>query len=370
MQTTLSYSSYGFAGLGLIGGSIARAIRAVQPDARILVYDPDDATLAYAEKDGVASDVTSLIGPKFTNLDVIFLCAPVTENNKNIELLLPHLSGDTTLTDIGSVKGAIHKKVIELGIEGQFVGGHPMAGSERRGYANASETLLENAYYCLTHTDGVEPVRIAEMEAFVRMIGAIPVSFTAAEHDFVTGAVSHVPHVISAALVNLVHDADDKDDTLKRIAAGGFKDITRISSSSPAMWQQICEENRDVIVELLDRYLERLNNARDLIANRSANSIYSFFEEARAYRESFTDTVAGPITQQFLLYVDIRDTAGALSNTIKLLSDIGINLKNIGITHNREAAFGSLMIEFYDNTARNLAINTLRANGYIVSLPE
>ena len=361
-------ASYGFIGFGLIGGSIARAIRDAQPSARIIVYDPKAQALGQAKDDGVVNEIVPEIGSRFSALDIIFLCAPVGENNENLRRLKPYLSPVTTVTDIGSVKGPVHETVTELQLERQFIGGHPMTGSERTGYINSKASLLENAYYILTHADGVELDRIAQMQSFAEMVGAIPLTLTAEEHDYVTGAVSHLPHVISATLVNLVQDADDDLETMKQIAAGGFKDITRISSSSPELWQQICLMNRDNLVELLDRYMEALREAKNTIANRKEAALKDFFDRARTYREGFTDAVAGPIAQTFVLYVEIADMAGAIANALTLLSDGGVNIKNIGITHNREAAYGSMMLEFYDDVALRQAHALLYGKGYAVTM--
>ena len=361
-------ASYGFIGLGLIGGSIARAIRDAEPDARIIAYDPDAEALGQAKDDGVVNDVLSEIGTGFTGVDVLFLCAPVAVNNENLRRVKPYLAPSTTVTDIGSVKGPIHETVIKLGLERQFIGSHPMTGSERTGYRNSKASLLENAYYILTHTDGVEIDRIAQMQSLAEKIGAIPFTLTAEEHDYVTGVVSHLPHVISATLVNLVQDADDGLQTMKQIAAGGFKDITRISSSSPELWQQICLMNRDNLVALLDRYIEALGQAKNTIANRKEALLKDFFDKARTYRESFTDAVAGPIGQTFVLYVEIADMAGAIAGALTLLSDGGVNIKNIGITHNREAAYGSMMLEFYDDVALRQAHALLYQKGYAVTM--
>ena len=360
-------ASYGFIGLGLIGGSIARAIRAADADARIIAYDPDPTAPGQAKEDAVVTTIASEIGEAFTGCDIVFLCAPVAINNENLKRLKPYLSPETTVTDIGSVKGPIHELVRSLSLERQFVGSHPMTGSERAGYQNSKAVLLENAYYILTHTEGVELDRIAQMQSFAELIGAIPLTLTAEEHYYVTGAVSHLPHVISATLVNLIHDADDGMETMKQIAAGGFKDITRISSSSPELWQQICLTNRDHIVPLLDRYIEALREARNTIANRSEDALKDFFARARDYRESFLHAVDGPIARAFVLYVEIADMAGAIAEALTLLSNGGISVKNIGITHNREAAYGAMMLEFYDETALRQAHALLNARGYAVS---
>ena len=137
----------GFIGLGLIGGSIAKALKAAITDIRLTAYDTDKETLALARKEGVADTVTDTIGASFGECDFIFLCAPVSVNGQNLATLKKYLSPSCLLTDVGSVKGGIHDRIRALGLSAQFIGGHPMAGSERFGYANSKAHLLENAYY-------------------------------------------------------------------------------------------------------------------------------------------------------------------------------------------------------------------------------
>ncbi len=366
MSENFMNKTYGFVGFGLIGGSVAKAIRRRYPLCRIIAYDPDADSLRLAKKDGTINRITDTVDATLCEADLLFLCAPVRANEENLSLLAPHLKEETIVTDIGSVKGAMHQCVTALGLERQFVGGHPMAGSERTGYANASETLLENAFYCITHTDGVTLSHLTTMQELVASIGAIPLLLTAAEHDHITAAISHLPHVVSAALVNLVQISDDPADSMRQIAAGGFKDITRISSSSPVMWQQICITNKDPILAHLDHYLSILQEIRDQIAKDNADALLEFFTQAKDYRATFSEAISGPIDQTFVLYVDIADETGQLANVVSLLAQNGISIKNLSITHNREAAFGSLMLEFYEESARRNAHAVLEWNGYAV----
>ena len=253
----MSAFKIGFIGLGLIGGSIARALRASMPDIWITVYDIDKNTLALAANDGIANRTSSVIDASFSACDYIFLCAPVSGNAENLTTLKQYLSPSCVLTDVGSVKSGIHERIRVLGLDGQFIGGHPMAGSERYGYVNSKARLLENAYYILTPTPKTSPDQLKDYERLVVSMGAIPLVLDADQHDYVTAAISHLPHIIASSLVNLVRESDSEDGTMKMIAAGGFKDITRIASSSPDMWQQICLTNTDNIVRLLDHTSKR-----------------------------------------------------------------------------------------------------------------
>ena len=148
------------------------------------------------------------------------------------------------ITDVGSTKQGIHQEIIRQELTHCFVGGHPMAGSEKTGFDHSNERILENAYYILTPTRTVSPKKVEEFEKFVASIGAVPLILDYKKHDFSVGSISHLPTVIASTLVNLVKNLDDSDETLRTIAAGGFKDITRVASSDPTMWENICVANR------------------------------------------------------------------------------------------------------------------------------
>ena len=359
--------SCGFIGLGLIGGSIARALKEKHADnVQILAYDTNPATLSLAKEQGVADRITAEINAKFSDCDFLFLCAPVENNIENLLQLKQFLSPACILTDVGSVKSGIHKQINAIGLSGQFIGGHPMAGSERTGFANSKARLLENAYYILTPSGDVPKDLLLRYQELVTSIGAIPLVLDAATHDYVTAAVSHLPHVIAASLVNLVKNSDSKEGTMKMIAAGGFKDITRIASSSPEMWQQICTTNAENISELLTNYISDLLVIKEALDDKDSLALKDFFETARSYRDSFIDAGSGPIKKVYDLYVDIADEPGALAAIATLLALNGISIKNIGITHNREAQEGALRIEFYDESGTALARSLLTSKGYLI----
>ncbi len=356
----------GFIGLGLIGGSIARALRIAYPTMRMIAFDKDKATLKLAEADHVIDESFPFIGSQFSTCDIIFLCAPVSHNAENLEEIARYLSPDALLTDVGSVKTDIHMHIRRAGLEKQFIGGHPMAGSERTGYLNSKAMLLENAYYILTPTLEMSQEKIDLYQELVTQMGAIPLILDYETHDYITAAVSHVPHVLSALLVHLIHDHDSNDNLMRMIAAGGFKDITRISSSSAVMWQQICMTNKNNIIRLLDDYMESIAAIRDSIATEDAAKLYDFFEGARIYRDSFSNRPSGPIKKNFAIKIDIPDQPGSLAAIVSLLSEHTINIKNIGIAHNREYEEGLLSLEFYEESSHDAAFTLLTDHGYNV----
>lgn len=358
----------GFIGLGLIGGSIARALRASVPGIRIIAHDTNPEMLLWAKREGVIQAAADSVDGGFADCDYIFLCAPVQENDGNLQAVKKIMKPECILTDVGSVKTGIHEAVHAAGLDKNFIGGHPMAGSERTGFPNSKASLLENAYYVLTPTPRVPGEKLEAYRELVSAMGAIPLVLDYRQHDYVTAAISHVPHVIAACLVNLVRDSDSEDGIMKMVAAGGFKDITRIASSSAEMWRQICLSNPENISALISgfiRYLERFRNTLDA---RDGDALYAQFDGARLYRDSFINASSGPIKRIYSLNVDIADKSGALAHIVTLLAEEGLNIKNIGITHNRESEDGVLKIEFYRESCLTAAADILRGKGYDINI--
>ena len=357
----------GFVGLGLIGGSIAKAIRKAFPDYHITAFDMDKGSLAMALSEGTLDGVVPDIHDEsFLASDYLFLCTPVEFNLLYLDILAPLVSDHTVITDVGSVKCGIHQKAAELHLDHNFIGGHPMAGSERSGYESANCRILENAYYVITPGVDTPLERLGEFEELIAATGAIPIVLTPEEHDYITAAISHLPHLIASSLVNLVKELDNDAEYMKTLAAGGFRDITRIASSSPVMWQQICRENQKNISEVLDEYIRMLINIRYDIDENSSNQIFSMFESSRDYRDSIDVIDNGPIKRSHSLYLDIEDEAGSIATIATILAMDKISIKNIGIIHNREFEQGVLKVEFYDAEAMERGAALLRKRNYNV----
>ena len=185
-------------------------------------------------------------------------------------------------------------------------------------------------------------------------------------HDQITGTISHLPHIIASTLVNFVKTHDTKDEMMKNLAAGGFKDITRIASSSPVMWQNICLKNKDNIVKILDQYIDSLEDFKEAVEREDDLDLYTRFESSRNYRNSMPSSSAGPIKKSFAVYCDIIDEAGGIAAIATILASNNISIKNIGIVHNREFEEGVLRIEFYDAASQEKAGALLQKFRYIV----
>lgn len=359
--------TFGFIGLGLIGGSLALALKRTRPGCRIMAYTRTEATTRQAlDRQAIDQICQSPSDPQFADCDCIFLCAPVGSNISALKELKKIINKNCILTDVGSVKTDIHLAVHEMGLDGRFIGGHPMTGSEKSGFSSAQAHLFENAYYIITPSDNTPEEWVEVYRSLVSSIGSIPLVLDYRQHDYATAAVSHLPHLIAASLVNTVHDLDSKDEIMKMIAAGGFKDITRIASSSPEMWEHICVSNGQNISRVMDTFIGLLEGTRAAMAQNNGEFIYKTFERSREYRDSFSSSSLGTIKKTYRIYCDIVDESGAIATIATTLAVNGINIKNIGIVHNREFDEGVLRIEFYEEEPSLKAADVLRQHRYQV----
>ena len=361
-QLEITDSVIGFIGLGLIGGSIAKRLKKVRPDLTVMAYMRTRSKLEQAKADGVVDVILDGIGEELSRCDLIFLCTPVEYNAQYLADIRPYLKPGALITDVGSTKTSIHQEIERQGLTGSFTGGHPMAGSEKTGYESSSDHLLENAYYIVTPSHDChpelpfeqQPENVRRIVAVAQALGAIPLILDYREHDKIVAAISHLPHLIASSLVRLVKD-NDSSGVMKQVAAGGFKDITRIASASPEMWEQICMTNSRPIADILRQYIGSLSEILKELENADSSAIYSLFDVSRSYRNSITDRARGSIEPSYEFSVDVVDEIGAISTISVILAAKGISIKNIGINNNREQGEGALKIAFYDKASMDAA---------------
>ena len=374
---TMNDTTIAFIGLGLIGGSLAKGIKKARPDIRIMAYMRTRSKLEQAKKDGIVDVILDGIDEQLKQCDLIFLCTPVEYNAQYLSKIRSYLKPGALITDVGSTKTDIHKEILRQGLTDCFVGGHPMAGSEKTGYENATDHLLENAYYIVTPPEGfnqngcgygnISPKyseNVKRIIAVAQTVGAIPLVLDYKEHDTVVAAISHLPHLIASSLVNLVKDSDNQNELMKRLAAGGFKDITRIASSSPEMWEQICMTNTGNIIDMMEHYIASLTQILDSLKQHRGDDIYELFDTSRTYRNSISESRKGSVTPEYSFTVDIVDEPGAISTLSCILSARGISIGNIGINHNREQGEGALKIVFYNKESMEQAWAQLKKYNY------
>ncbi len=354
----------GILGFGLIGGSIALALKN-RCNIDVVGFSRSEGPLRDAYAQGIISAYSVSDLTVFADCDIIFLCTPVNRICGYARQLIPIIKKGCILTDAGSTKGEIYKELSEIN-DICFIGAHPMAGSEKTGFSSAKDNLYENAFYILTPSAMAPQNLIDEYTELVRKIGAIPIVMDPYKHDHVVAAISHVPHIIAAGLVNTVSELDDEEHDMHTLAAGGFKDITRIASSGSEMWSSICAENRTEILNVIDVFTENIGKFRRALAAEDYERIHSLFSSAREFRNSFSEGIGRSHLKAYTFKVDISDQPGAIADVARILSDQRINIKNIGIINNRDYSDGVMQVRLESDSALKKASEILAQNGYNV----
>ena len=361
------FMKIGFIGFGLIGGSLARIWSTRHPEDTFLAYNyhlTHNQDLEDAVSDGVLDAVSTDLEGDFADCDLIYLCSPILRNIEYLTRLKPVIKPSCILTDVGSVKGNIHQAVRKLGLEANFIGGHPMAGSEKTGYHSSTVTLFENAYYILTPTPLSRPEALSLLKERVLETAAIPLVLEPGRHDDLTAAISHVPHIIAAALVNSVRQADGGSGQMSALAAGGFRDITRIASSSPVMWQNICLANPESILRFLDQFTGELAQVKEMLLQAKEEELLQFFADSKDFRDSLPLKAASLLPPSYEVLLYIPDRPGSIAVIASLMAASAISIKNIGIAHNREYSEGVLQVEFYDQPSLEKAVELLKERNF------
>jgi len=352
------------AGLGLIGGSLAKAFRRTNPNFEIIGVDKDRNNLALALKDGTINKAFQRIEEAVSNSQVIFVCTPVTSIPSLLKTLAGILKPGTIITDVGSVKTKIIEQAAQiLPRDIFFIGGHPMAGAERSGYSSSVAHLFENAYYVLSPLPGTPSEVIDSLQLLISSTGALPLLLDPLTHDQRVGSVSHLPHIIAAALVNTVKELDGPDRAAQKLAAGGFKDITRIASSNPAMWRDICLSNKEQLKPMIAAVIEHLNLFSQALDNNNETEIHEFYQKAKDYRDNLPSMYSLHLLPYYEIYVDVEDKPGIIGQVTTLLGNHNVNIKNLRIINSREDEPGCLVLSLANQNTRDKALTILNNTG-------
>lgn len=355
-------------GLGLIGGSLAKAIKRDHPKSYITAVDSHGDSLKAALADNIIDKAASSLAQGVKGADFVFLCTPIHTMPSLIREVMPLLDGDTIVTDVGSTKQDIMEVAGSASISGGkralFIGGHPMAGTHHSGYEASLPHLFENAYYILTPLDDTPSWALDSLTKLLSSLGALPLIMDDKTHDEIIGAISHLPHVVAAALINTVRDVEDPAHLCERLAAGGFRDITRIASSNPEMWKNISLANKKELVSLISHMNQHLIGFAGMLAQDEESGIEGFFESAKSYRENLPTKQSLNLLSYYDLYVDVEDRPGVIGEVTTILGKDSINIKNLRIINSREGEPGSLVISLADAPSLEKARKILKANGY------
>ncbi len=282
-------------GVGLIGGSLARALRQAGEVGEVVGCGRGKANLEKAVELGVIDHYSHDIGEAVAGADMIFLAVPLGAMESTFAAMKGHLAADAIITDGGSAKGSVVKDcraVFGNSLSG-FVPGHPIAGTENSGVEASFPELYHNRRIILTPVEETSQEAVAKVEAMWRVCGADVTCMSVEHHDEVLAATSHLPHMLAFSLVDSLARMKENDEIF-RYAAGGFRDFTRIASSNPVMWRDICIANREALSEMMERYSSEMAELAETIRQGDGDHLLEIFERAKDARDRYIDGVADP----------------------------------------------------------------------------
>lgn len=358
-------------GVGLIGGSLGLAWHRYRPDCRIVGYDTPEV-LDRALHAGVIDERAATPGDAVRDADVVVLATPIGAAMTLLDQIAPHLSDGALVTDVCSVKRPVveHAAAV-LPAHVRFVGGHPMAGAERGGVEHADLFLFENAAYVLCPPDDVA---VADVEAaypelvdLVEATGARALVLSAERHDRIAATVSHLPQLLAVLLMRSAAEHAAIDPAVLTLAAGGFRDMTRIASSPFAPWRDILLANEGAILDALARFAAGLQQARNRLIEEDLDALDALFHRARTTRQSVPTQSKGFLHPLADVYVSAEDRPGVLHAITGALHEAELNVKDIELLKIREGTGGTFRVGFATDDDARAAREALKAAGFALA---
>ncbi|MGX6979445.1 prephenate dehydrogenase [Vagococcus elongatus] len=333
-------------GMGLIGGSIALAIRQAHPEVKIIGMDTNEDSLTLALQKKAIDEKKDDFSEAVIQSDVVFLCTPVRATIEFLNKISSlNLKKPLIITDVGSTKLEISAHAEKVLPENAvYLGGHPMAGSHKSGFIAADPDLFENAYYIFTRSKSSSDEQLAFLKDLLKGTRAKFVEMDAGTHDEITGMVSHLPHIISSALVHQNEVFSEKFPETNQLAAGGFRDMTRIAASDPTMWTDIILSNRRILLHRLEEWQEEVAQVAEWLKDSDQEAIFDFFAKGREIRNRLPVFKEGAIPAFHDLFVTVPDHPGSIADVTNILAKENISLINLKIIENREGIMGTLQL--------------------------
>jgi prephenate dehydrogenase len=353
-------------GTGLIGTSVAQA--AGVAGIRVAGWDADPDVLSRAA-DLSPLEAAGSADAAAADADVVLICTPLALVPAVAAAALAASSDRTVVSDVGSVKGSVVADVARTAGDrrdaARFVGGHPMTGSERSGPEAAAATLLDGATWVLTPAEGTDPEAVEQVRSMVQALGARPVVMAPDAHDRAVALVSHLPQLVSSAVMAFAtreHDAGPEQDVLG-LAAGGFRDLTRLAGSSPELWEQILIGNAGAVSRELTRFAELLLTARDALDASDGGALVALLEEARTGR-ALLATKPNVRSGVAVLQVPIPDRPGVLARLTAAMAEREVNIEDLQIVHAADGGRGNAHVTVAADQGDD-AVRVLREAGFV-----
>ncbi len=329
-------------GIGLIGGSIAKALKNSGKDFIINGYDKPNVIESAIKQKVIDKNLGCIEEAK--DSEIIFLCLPTDLSLKALKELAPVINENSIITDVCGVKGIFEKEWESVNSKGIYIGGHPMTGKESGGFENSDQLLFENSVYIISDSQK-DKDRIKELTDIIHLLGARIRFLDPFIHDKIIAQVSHLPQLLAVTLVNSVSKNDNGINYLD-FAAGGFRDMTRIASANFDIWEPVIKMNKDEIVAALQLINNNLNNLEVLLKEQSIDTLKELFDKARAKRDEIPKNTKGFINPLYDLFVYVKDEPGVLSKLTTALFRNSINIKDMELLKIREGTGGTFRISF------------------------
>lgn len=353
-------NSISILGIGLIGGSLAKALKKAKPNILISGFDfPEVLEIAYEEK-VIDRKLFSIY--ESLNSDLIIIALPVNQSLTYFEELIPKLKEGQIISDVCSVKYSFKKIWDNVKSKGTYIGCHPMTGKEKGGYENADELLFENSIVVVTEDLSNGKLK-KDFAMIIKSLGSNILYIPAKQHDIIAASVSHLPQLVSVALVNTAALKTDNYNFLD-LAAGGFRDMTRIASSDFSIWESIINENQSEILTALDKFKNEIEGIKKDIQTKNYNSLRSKFNLANQSRHEIPANTKGFLSPLYDIFVFVKDEPGVLSKITTGLYQNQINIKDIELLKIREGKGGTFRISFSSEKESTKAIKIISELGF------
>ncbi len=352
-------------GLGLMGGSLGLAL--VRAGYRVSGWDQNPEIIDEAYQTGAINQASKDLKDVVCQASVVFIATPVDSIVATIQKCLPYVRPGTIFSDLGSIKKNILEAVFQFLPSFQhFVAGHPMTGSEQHGLSAADPFLFQNAAYLIIEDPRTSSKAADLIVELVESVGAQIIKLTADEHDRIVATVSHLPHLIAATLAKTAGDAEKVFPGTLGLAAGGFRDTTRIALGSPEVWRGIIHGNLEQVLKAIEAFQEELILLKEVLTTGEPSQLEHFLIQARETRMQIPAKNKGFLSLLHEMVVTIEDRPGTIVNVLRFLADAGLNIKDIEILRVREGTGGTLRLALESDEAVNRGVKVLETHGFMV----
>lgn len=349
-------------GTGVIGGSIGMTALDRGIVDEVVGYDADSTRLQKALEISAVTKSARSAPEAVQDADIVFIATPVGKVVSTFEAIVPQLQDGAIVSDVGSTKERIVSEIRSISPQSLFIGGHPIAGSEREGIEAAQPDLFEGCFWVLTPISP-EDAGYQDLRSFLTDLGAEVIALQPKQHDELVALTSHLPQVLSSVLMTFARDKGSEKGDLPLITAGGFKDMTRIAASPTDLWMDIVKDNRELLAGILSEFRGALEAAEDLLRNSKWKELREIFESAREARKQLQDKPGIAPEELSVVTLLVPDKPGVLSEVTNAVGDVGVNIEDIQITHSSKGGRGTITLAMSEDGA-DLAITALGKKGY------